>query len=129
MSSDFCPCGSGQTFAQCCDPLIAGKSHAANAEQLMRSRYTAYARNAVDYILRTTHPDFRKYYSKRSIRQWSEANHWNRLEIHAITPHTVTFSAYFTPKNGLPEVHREHSSFVQENGRWYFTEGMSPDEV
>ena len=52
-----CPCGGG-AYASCCGPLIAGEKLAGTAEQLMRSRYSAFAlaaRNpqAIEHLLRT----------------------------------------------------------------------------
>ena len=54
-----CPCGSGREFAACCAPFIQGTARAQTAEQLMRSRYVAYAMGAEDYLLRTWHPSTR----------------------------------------------------------------------
>jgi SEC-C motif-containing protein len=42
-----CPCGGG-AYGSCCRPLIAGEQLAATAEQLMRSRYSAFALAARD---------------------------------------------------------------------------------
>ena len=55
-----CPCGGG-AYGSCCGPLIAGVQLAATAEQLMRSRYSAFALaardpQAIDHLLRT-HPE------------------------------------------------------------------------
>ena len=55
-----CPCGGG-VFADCCAPLIEAARTARTAEQLMRSRYSAFAlgsrsARAIDHLLRT-HPE------------------------------------------------------------------------
>ena len=50
-----CPCGSGDTLDLCCGPLHRGKRKAETAEALMRSRYSAYARSELDYLI-ATHP-------------------------------------------------------------------------
>ena len=42
-----CPCGGG-AYGSCCGPLIAGEQLAITAEQLMRSRYSAFALAASD---------------------------------------------------------------------------------
>ena len=52
-----CPCGRG-AYAHCCGPLHAG-APAADAEALMRSRYSAYALGLADYLLATWHPSTR----------------------------------------------------------------------
>ncbi|MCE1179616.1 MAG: hypothetical protein LWW86_11415 [Micrococcales bacterium] len=50
-----CPCGSGGMYAACCGPFLDG-TPAPTAEALMRSRYTAFARNDIGYLVRTWHP-------------------------------------------------------------------------
>ena len=62
-STDKCPCGSGKTYAECCEPLITGKSKALTAEALMRARYTAYVVHAIDFIMS------RKYYGSSSFME------------------------------------------------------------
>lgn len=49
----LCLCGSGQNYRRCCLPLHAGKTFPETAEQLMRSRYTAYALHLKNYLLET----------------------------------------------------------------------------
>jgi len=51
-----CPCGSGRAYANCCGPCHGG-TPAANAEALMRSRYSAYVLGLEDYLRATWHPD------------------------------------------------------------------------
>ena len=48
-----CACGSGADYAACCGALIDAKKPAPTAEALMRSRYTAFTRAAVDYLIET----------------------------------------------------------------------------
>ena len=56
-SVDFapCPCGGG-VYRDCCGPLHRGDQRAQTAEQLMRSRYSAFVREELDYLL-VTHPE------------------------------------------------------------------------
>ncbi len=65
-----CPCGSGSTYENCCQPLINGARQAETAEQLMRSRYSAYVKVETDYILETTHPEHRQNFDPEGTRQW-----------------------------------------------------------
>ncbi|ESQ02386.1 SEC-C domain-containing protein [Streptomyces sp. PVA_94-07] len=51
-----CPCGTGRTYGECCGRFHAGSAEAATAEQLMRSRYAAFATRDAAYLLRTWHP-------------------------------------------------------------------------
>ena len=54
-ASDECPCGSGSPYRSCCEPFLDG-APAPTAEQLMRSRYTAFVRGNEDHLFRTWHP-------------------------------------------------------------------------
>jgi len=118
-----CFCGSVRPFSDCCEPLIAGERQAATAEELMRSRYSAYATTAVDYLLATTHASTRKQYPEEVLREWASSNTWQRLDISAFTETTVTFKAYYIDEDKEPQVHSEHSTFRKEDGRWYFVDG------
>ena len=51
---DKCPCGSELSYAECCEPVIKGEKAAETAEQLMRSRYSAYVKTEIDYLLDLT---------------------------------------------------------------------------
>ncbi len=55
-SDQSCPCGSGGVFSACCLPLHTGERQAQTAEQLMRSRYSAFAVGDADYLWRSWHP-------------------------------------------------------------------------
>jgi len=41
-STDRCPCHSGEVFGACCGRFLGGAADAPTAEQLMRSRYSAF---------------------------------------------------------------------------------------
>lgn len=92
----------------------------------MRSRYSAYVTIAIDYLIATTHPTTRNYYSRQAMREWAEETTWLRLEIVGSTSTTVTFKAHFLNGDRIPETHHEHSTFREEDGIWYFVEGTTP---
>ncbi|UUZ60382.1 YchJ family protein [Nocardioides sp. B-3] len=56
MFTRDCPCGSASPYDACCGPLHRGASAATSPEQLMRSRFSAYAVGETDYVFRTRHP-------------------------------------------------------------------------
>ncbi|HET9990518.1 MAG TPA: YchJ family metal-binding protein, partial [Kofleriaceae bacterium] len=76
-----CACGSGLPGARCCDPLLAGERRATTALELMRSRYTAYVRGNVDYLLATHAPDRRLGNERREIEGFTRKTLWLGLEI------------------------------------------------
>ncbi|MBY4896723.1 YchJ family protein [Cupriavidus sp. AU9028] len=50
-----CPCGAG-SYDSCCGPFHRGEGWPASAEQLMRSRYSAYVLGDGSWLRRTWHP-------------------------------------------------------------------------
>ncbi|MBE9577075.1 YchJ family protein [Flavobacterium proteolyticum] len=118
-----CYCGNSIPFQDCCEPYIKGITNAPTAEKLMRSRYSAFAIGAADYLVNTTHISKRKYHNKRDILAWSKANKWLKLEVLASTETTVTFKAYYLDENLKAQVHYEHSTFKFENGKWFYVDG------
>lgn len=123
-STIICLCGSPITFSKCCEPIINKKNKAETAEQLMRSRYTAYTLSNIDYLIATTHPSERGNYSPGDMEKWAKDNDWQGLEIIQTTTNTVEFKAYFIDSKGKKQVHHEKSTFVMENGNWYYFDGV-----
>ncbi|MFN7043620.1 MAG: YchJ family protein [Flavobacterium sp.] len=118
-----CFCGNSISFQDCCEPYIKGIANAPTAEKLMRSRYSAYATEAADYLVATTHLSTRKHHKKSDILAWSKNNKWLKLEVLASTETTVTFKAYFLDENLKAQVHYEHSTFKLDDGKWFYVDG------
>ena len=124
-----CPCGSGKTYSECCEPFHLRKKIPATAEQLMRSRYTAYVFPNGEYLLETTLPSERKYHSKTEMEAWGKINTWAKLEILAKpSPSKVEFRAYFTDPDGKTNIHHEKSVFKKIQNRWFYVSGEFVDE-
>ena len=126
--SDACPCGSGRAFADCCGPLLAGAA-APTAEALMRSRYTAHVRGAIDYIVDTHDAATRGTLDRRAIGRWASGSDWLDLTILAVdeAAGVVEFAARYRPKkqsDGREQRHHERSRFVRHDGRWYYRDGQ-----
>ena len=118
-----CYCGNSIPFQDCCEPYIKGIDNAPTAEKLMRSRYSAFASGAADYLVNTTHISKRRYLNKKEILAWSKANKWLKLEVLASTETTVTFKAYYLDENLKAQVHYKHSTFKFENNKWFYVDG------
>ncbi len=95
----------------------------------MRSRYSAYVTAAVDYLLATTHVSKRAELAKNEIEQWAKTNSWQRLEIIASDTFTVEFKAYFRDRTAKQQVHHEKSTFVFEDGCWYYLDGVFNEAI
>ncbi|QDJ13853.1 SEC-C motif-containing protein [Mergibacter septicus] len=121
-----CPCCSGQLYQECCQPFHQGEP-ACNAEQLMRSRYSAFVLNNVDYIINTTLPVQQISLDRQAIVAWSKQTNWDGLEIVRYLPKLtanhamVEFNAYYLEQQKRL-VHQELSLFVFTNQRWYFVD-------
>lgn len=119
-----CPCQSGRPYAQCCQPLHLNSRSAADACELMKSRYAAYVYGQIDYLVVTTVPVQRHLLDTQAMLAWSQSADWLGLAVHRFTVvgkrHAqVEFSARFV-ENGQTFEHRELSAFVYAGGRWYF---------
>jgi SEC-C motif-containing protein len=125
-----CPCTSGKDFASCCEPILTKKQKAATAEQLMRSRYTAYATGNVDWIVESQSPDGRAFVDRKATEEWSRRATWHRLEVVETkdggagdSEGFVDFKAYYTIA-GEDITHHEIASFRKEDGEWFFVDGI-----
>jgi SEC-C motif-containing protein len=118
-----CYCGSSLSFENCCEPYLKNQQKAPTAEALMRSRYSAFATGAADYLVSTTHSSQRKFHNKKDILEWSKSNHWIKLEVVASSETTVTFKAYYIDSELKAQIHHEHSTFIFEKDSWYYVDG------
>ena len=130
-----CHCGSGKDYENCCGPIIAGTEKARTAEALMRSRYSAYAVGAVDYLGETLHPDYRHDWDRDATARWAEQSEWSGLEIRNVEAGGegdqegfVEFVANFN-EAGVHKVHHERSRFLKQDGRWFYADGGLPKPV
>lgn len=119
-----CPCGSNVAFLSCCFPFLNADKWPLTPEQLMRSRYSAFVKMNVDYLLKTTHPSTRKFYSEAAIRSWANQCKWVDLSIHEATGSTVKFNARYMDEKGNLQEHKEFSTFQKVNDLWYFVDGQ-----
>ncbi len=119
-----CPCGTGAPLAGCCGPLLDNREQAGTAEQLMRSRYTAFALRHDDHLFRTWHPRTRPedVHSDPGLR-------WTRLEVldtrdgePGDETGVVEFRAHHDGNDG-PGVLHERSRFARRAGRWVYLDG------
>ncbi len=121
-----CPCGSLKPYPDCCQVAHLNLSMVTTAEQLMRSRYTAFVMANGDYLMASHHKSTRPLKEKDSIVAWAKSVSWIRLEVLETTKGkkndtkgTVTFNAYFY-ENGQVAVIHEKSLFRKEQGIWQY---------
>ena len=118
-----CPCCTENTYENCCEPFHVGKRLPETPEQLMRSRYTAFAKVLTNYLIETTHSSVRQFHQPKEIEDWAKSNKWLKLEIVLAKENKVRFRAYYQDQSGDIFEHDELSTFVQENGKWFYVDG------
>lgn len=128
-ASELCPCGSQGAYDNCCGPVIEGVRKAETAEQLMRSRYSAYTRGIMPYLYESTHPSHRKGYDHEGTKEWAANSEWHGLEIIATRGGgaadaigEVEFKACYSG-DGVDHIHHEVGRFRKMDDIWYFTDG------
>jgi SEC-C motif-containing protein len=134
-STDNCYCGLAKSFSQCCQPYINAQKQAPSAEALMRSRFSAYATQAFDYVLATYAHAQRAKLDLHQLRQDATHTHWYKLEVLKAEQQEnraqVEFCAYYhISTQGKTLFYRLHelSDFCLEDKLWRYTSGqMSPD--
>lgn len=114
-----CPCGVG-AYATCCGPLHHGAARAQSAEQLMRSRFSAFVLGLPDYLVATWHPRTRP----ESVD--TEGMEWISLEILDTVDGEEgdeTGIVEFIARHDRGEM-RERSAFARRAGRWFYVEAV-----
>ncbi len=125
VNTNTCPCGTNKTYNDCCKALHQGLKVASTAEELMRSRYTAYVKKLKDYLLSTWHPSQRAAMDDLSFEPGLR---WTGLKVtgtkaglESDTEGEVEFIASYRYHNhDQPDQLKEHSRFIKEDGRWYY---------
>ena len=117
-----CPCGQPAPYSECCSRFHAG-AVAPDAPSLMRSRYSAYVLANANYLLATWHLSTRP-----PNLEFPPTLRWLGLTIksheqidsdHA----SVEFIARSRLGGGSVQRLHERSSFVREEGRWFYVDG------
>ncbi len=121
-----CPCGSGKPFSSCCQPYIEGKENPSTPEALMRSRYTAYTQENIDYIEKTMRGEALERFNRSDSEKNTQDIEWLKLDVLFSEEEgdkgTVQFIATFRVAGEEHFMH-EISSFEKVDGKWYYTKG------
>ena len=116
-----CPCGSGESFKNCCGKYISYKEFPDTPEQLMRSRYSAYTLKNEEYLLKTWHEST----CPKSLELEKDKSQWKKLKIISASDNKVQFVAYFVTiinENEHLFSLYEESLFIKEK-HWFYLEG------
>lgn len=127
----LCPCCSESDYENCCGRFLSGQGTPSTPEELMRSRYTAYATGNLDYIAKTMKPPASLDFDISSAKGWEQKIQWTKLEIiksyFKDDKGFVEFQAHFIEDNQEQMLH-ELSEFHHENNAWYYVDAHHPQQ-
>ena len=121
-----CICGSHKLIANCCERFLSGRERAKTPEQLMRSRYSAYALGGYgQYLLDTWLPATSSGLSAEQLstrdHQWIELIVLNKSQQGDSA--VVEFEALYIGSAGVRQCLHEKSVFTRKTGRWIYVGG------
>ena len=130
MSENVCFCGSQKPYIECCRPYHEGKEPE-TALALMKSRFSAYAMDLPEYLIRTTHPASPFFHNDEAV--WKEELHnfcrttrFEKLEVldskEKDDQAMVVFVAHLT-RFKKDATFTERSLFEKVNGKWLYRRG------
>jgi len=125
-----CPCGNPKSFKECCEPFIKGTALPETAEQLMRSRYSAYTVVALDYLKNSLAPESRHDFDAEATRNWAESAKWKKMVVLSTkkgtaedTKGTVEFCAFFEHEGEDVQLHEVSRFRKEKDGQWVYVDG------
>lgn len=130
-----CPCQSGKTLEACCGRFLSRKEQPETAEELMRSRYSAFVRRDIAYLKETLWPKLQKSLDVAGLAEWAETKQWIGLEIlrtEAGGPDDTRGMVLFIARSldgGKVTEHRENSAFRKKKGRWYYVSAVTENQA
>lgn len=128
VKTEPCPCGSSRDYAVCCGALHrcfreTGLLEAHDASTLMRSRYSAYVKDELAYLMASWHPRTRP----ESLEPNPVGLRWLGLEVQQFarqdeTHATVRFVAR-SKLGGRAQRMVETSRFEKIDDQWLYVDG------
>ncbi len=91
----------------------------------MRSRYTAFVRGAIDYLIETHDPATRRSVDRAAITAWSRETQWRGLEIVATEGDDIVEFIARGVTRGRPFAQRERSKFRRVDGAWRYVDALA----
>lgn len=96
------------------------------AEALMRARYSAFAKNQMPFLRKTTDPQTLELVDDQANQEWADRAKFLKLEIlhteEKGTKGIVEFKAFYTVDDE-EYIHHEVSTFRKQAGEWFFKSG------
>ncbi|WP_448568515.1 YchJ family protein [Thalassotalea ganghwensis] len=130
----LCFCGKNKNFVDCCALFLNGAHSPETPEELMRSRYSAYASQNGQYLFDTYASCKQREHKIEELHEWASQTVWIQLNIIQATrqkiiefdnkfPPTVTFQAYYIHDKQC-YLMQECSRFIVEHNKWRYLDGI-----
>lgn len=115
-----CPCNPKKRYQDCCQKAHIDINSITSAEQLMRSRYSAFVLVNIKYLHKSHHSSTRlSRTAYKELEKWTKSVEWVQLEILNATKDTVCFNAFFFENGNLERI-QENATFCKENNHWVY---------
>lgn len=131
QTNELCPCGSKKSYQECCADFHQEIRLPTCAEELMRSRYSAFALKNIDYINNTMTGPAAHRFNPEQAKQNQSLTQWLGLDVINSTTDKknpnhafVEFRALHNTA-GKISILQELSEFTKINNRWFYINGQS----
>jgi len=125
MTQKKCPC-SDKPFNECCERFLLKEEIPKTCEELMRSRYSAFALKDVSYIEKTMTGPAKEGFNNQALE--NDLKHQQFLSLRVLDSSEkgdrgiVEFQAIFTI-DGKEYCLHEKSQFIKQEGKWMYYDG------
>jgi SEC-C motif domain protein len=100
-----------------------------DAESLLKTRYDAFVKGDVDFILATHHPETRSQVERAAVEAWSSGSQWKGLRIDNVEVKSdktfIRFTARYQREDETTN-HTEDAEFRFFQKRWYYYDSHFP---
>jgi len=125
-----CPCNHLRNYEECCGKIHRSIFNAQTAEELMRSRYSAFVLDKMDY-LKLSHANSTVHtFNLKSVSKWTKTVKWVKLEILFSKKGKkknysgyVEFKAYYEENTILNHIHGK-SRFIKQDQHWVYLDEL-----
>jgi len=125
-----CPCNQLRNYEECCGKIHQLIFNAQTAEELMRSRYSAFVLDKMDYLKLSHARSTVHTFNFSSVSIWTKSVKWFKLEILLIqngnkndSTGFVEFKAYYEENSTLNHIHGK-SRFIKEDQHWVYLDEL-----
>ena len=125
-----CPCNRLINYEECCGKIHTTIFNAQSAEELMRSRYSAFVLDKMDYLKLSHASSTVHTFNFKSVSKWTKSVKWLKLEIISLKNGLVSdingfveFKAFYEEDSKIQFIHG-YSRFIKENNHWVYLDEL-----